>query len=126
MDSAIINLVIKGDTLVPATDRDISLLKLYNSRIGEGAKLIGFLDKSDSEKSLGHLAKIHKLIRELSLHTGYTVSELKKLVKKESGLCITTGEDEIYTSFANCTKDELGLAIQACIEIGLKVDYYAY
>ena len=126
MDSAIINLIIKGDTLVPATDRDISLLKLYNAHLGEGAKLIGFLDKSDSEKSLGHLAKIHKLIRELSVHTGYTFEELKKLVKKESGLYLTTEDGEIYKSFADCTKNELGLAIQACIAIGLKVDYYAY
>jgi hypothetical protein len=58
----------------------------------------------------------------LAQEAGYTFEEMKLLVKQRSGLCVvfTEGDttQEICKSFGECTKDELSMAIQACIEIG--------
>jgi hypothetical protein len=47
---------------------------------------------------------------------------MKLLIKQRSGLCVvfTEGDttQEICKSFGECTKDELSMSIQACIEIG--------
>ena len=43
---------------------------------------------------------------------------MKTLVKEQSGLCYNTGEETVCKSFADCSKDEIMLTIQACIEIG--------
>jgi hypothetical protein len=50
--------------------------------------------------------KSHPKAKEL----GYTFDEMKLVVKQASGL-----EDK---SFADCSKDDLMLAIEACIQIG--------
>ena len=43
---------------------------------------------------------------------------MKTLVKEQSGLCYSTEEGTVCKSFADCSKDEIMLTIQACIEIG--------
>ena len=47
---------------------------------------------------------------------------MKKLVKERSGLCILVTEngvqEEVCKSFGECTKEELSMAIEACVEIG--------
>ena len=43
---------------------------------------------------------------------------MKTLVKEQSGLCYSTGKETVCKSFADCSKDEIMLTIQACIEIG--------
>jgi hypothetical protein len=40
------------------------------------------------------------------------------LVKKQAGLCIENATSLECKSFADCSKDEISLAIEACIEIG--------
>jgi hypothetical protein len=47
---------------------------------------------------------------------------MKKIVKERSGLCYTDSEGEFCKSFAECTKDQLMLAIEACIEIGVELN----
>ena len=64
--------------------------------------------------SYAQLAKIHKCIRELAGFTGDTFEDMKLQIKIRSGLCVG-GECK---SFADCSTDELSLAIQAAIEIG--------
>lgn len=60
------------------------------------------------------LAKINVCIKELALVLGYTVAEIKSLVKKNSGLSV----DGVPKSFGKCSRDELNLAIQEIIRIG--------
>jgi acetate kinase len=80
------------------------------------------MNKVTSAGSFAQISKIHTCIRELANEGGYTFEEMKSLIKQRSGLCIVITENdeakEIYKSFAECTKDELSMAIQACIEIG--------
>ena len=59
-----------------------------------------------------------KAIREIAQEIGYTFVEAKLNVKRAAGLCFVRDKQEYCKSFADCDKDELNLAIQACIEIG--------
>jgi hypothetical protein len=59
------------------------------------------------------------------MHIGETVENMKILVKDKAGLCIArevSGKEYFLAkSFAECSKDELSLAIQAAMEIGEEV-----
>ena len=89
--------------------------ELFVEKLSEGQEVEMYIDLANKDHSKAQLAKVHACIRELANESGYTFSEMKKLIKKQAGLC--EGED-CYKSFAECSKDELTMAIQACIEIG--------
>lgn len=93
--------------------------KAYNDFIAnlpEGAQADIFMSTDASGKgTTSQLAKIHKSIRDLAAFTGATFDDMKLEVKKKAGL--STGPAS-YKSFADCSKEEINLAIQAAIEIG--------
>ena len=77
-----------------------------------------FISVSTDNGTNAQLARLHAMIRELASDIGYTFMEMKLLVKRQTGLCFMKDKTEYCKSFADCDKDELNLAIQACIEIG--------
>jgi len=83
---------------------------VYADKLAEGQVIEMYLDFADADHSKAQLAKVHACIRELAKESGYTFDEMKLVIKQASGL-----ENK---SFADCSKDELMLAIQACIQIG--------
>lgn len=89
-------------------------LREFVKTLEEGQELSVTYEVVNSTGSYGQLAKVHKCIRELAGFTGDTFEDMKLQVKIRSGLC--TGND--CKSFADCSTDELSLAIQAAIEIG--------
>jgi hypothetical protein len=89
---------------------DKILFEIFVSKLSEGQTVEMFLDYVGKDHSKAQLAKVHACIRELSKESGYNFDDMKQLIKEKSGL-----QDK---SFANCTKDELMLAIQSCIDIG--------
>jgi hypothetical protein len=92
--------------------------KNFINKLSEGQKVEMYIGLADTDHSIAQLAKIHACIRELAKESGYTFEEMKVLVKEKSGLCYDTGNATFCKSFAECSKDELMLTIQACIEIG--------
>jgi hypothetical protein len=84
----------------------------------EGAQLEIFIGVSGDKGSNPQLARLHAMIREIAQEIGYTFEEAKLVVKRKAGLCFTKNKEEYCKSFGQCDKDELNLAIQACIEIG--------
>ncbi len=68
--------------------------------------------------SLAQIAKVHACIRTLAQESGYTFDEMKRIIKTHAGLCYDGGDAEICKSFADCSKMELALAIESCVEIG--------
>ena len=84
----------------------------------EEAKLEVFIGVSGDKGSNPQLARLHAMIREIAQEIGYTFKETKLIVKRKAGLCFTKNKEEYCKSFGQCDKDELNLAIQACIEIG--------
>jgi hypothetical protein len=107
-------LVKRNGKLVYATPQDKLAYELFVEKLPEGQKVEIYIDLADADHSKAQLAKVHACIRELAKESGYTFDEMKNLVKDSSGL-----KDK---SFADCSKDELMLAIEASIEIGKK--YY--
>jgi len=102
--------IIKNGKLIYATPQDKLAYKIYLDKLSEGQKIEMYLDFADGNHSKAQLAKVHVCIRELAKESGYTFEEMKNIIKESTGL-----EDK---SFAECSKDELMLAIEACIQIG--------
>jgi hypothetical protein len=101
--------------------------EIFKSDIPDGTLVDCFFEVVHDDATLPQLAKIHAMIKHLSMHTGETVENMKLLVKDRAGLCIArevSGKEYFLAkSFAECSKDELSLAIQAAIEIGDQVGF---
>lgn len=113
-----VKLVKKDGKLTYPDDKARLAYQIFLDKIPEGQKIEMYLGLADADHSVAQLAKVHACIRELAKESGYTFDEMKKIVKDQSGLCYDGGGAIVYKSFADCSKDELILAILACIEIG--------
>ena len=100
-------------------------LELYNSyleSVDEGAKVEVIFQVQESNATALQISKVHANIRELAGDTGHTFEEIKNVVKEKCGL-YTVKEEKgekitLFKSFADCSRQEINLAIQASIEIG--------
>lgn len=112
---------VKGKLIID-NDTHLTLYKFFLDSLQEGQIVEVNFDARDSNRTLGQLGRIHKCLKALSNYTGYTVNELKLVVKKEAGLLthITENESKFidFKSFADCSFDELTLATEALFEIG--------
>lgn len=128
MQNATVNYIKKEGQLVPASDRDAGALKLFNMSIKDGETIEVYLTKTDGkDKTVGQLAKIHSMIRQIASFTGNDFDDIKDEVKRKAGLYKVTGTEEHQTelkSFAQCSKDELSTAIEMCVQLGHLVGYY--
>tara|TARA_R110000868_G_scaffold29412_1_gene109298 strand:+ start:198 stop:572 length:375 start_codon:yes stop_codon:yes gene_type:complete len=113
-----VKLTKQGGKLVYPDDKSKLNYQMFLDKLSEGQKVEMFIGLADTDHSVAQLAKVHACIRELATESGYTFDEMKTLVKQQSGLCYDGGGATLCKSFADCSKDELLLAIQACIEIG--------
>jgi len=101
--------------------------ELFVSRIPEGQIVECFYEQQHDDGTLPQLAKLHVMIKALATHIGETPDNIKLLVKDKAGLCIArevSGKEYFLAkSFAECSRDELSLAIQAAIQIGEEVNF---
>jgi hypothetical protein len=99
--------------LKPITIADMKQYEKFVSKLPEG--------------SIVEFAKLHVMLKQLSIHIGESVENMKLLVKDRAGLCIArevAGKEYFLAkSFGDCSRDELSLAIQAAIEIGQDVNF---
>jgi hypothetical protein len=100
--------------------------ELFVSNIPEGTIVEFFFEEQHDDGTLPQLAKLHAMIRELSLHVGEPFDNMKLLVKDKAGLCLArevSGKEYFLAkSFGECSREELSLAIQAAIDIGISVN----
>lgn len=101
--------------------------ELFLSKIPEGSIVEYFYEVTHDDGTLPQLAKLHVMLKELATHIGESVENMKILVKDRAGLCIAREvagrEYFLAKSFGECSKEELSLAIQAAIEIGVEVNH---
>jgi len=101
--------------------------ELFVSRLPEGQLVECFYEATHDDGTLPQLAKLHAMIKALANHIGETAENMKLLVKDRAGLCIVrevSGKEYFLAkSFAECSKQELSLAIQAAIEIGEEINF---
>jgi hypothetical protein len=105
-----IKMVKKNGKITYEDEKSRLAYDIFVSKLPENQKLEMYLDLADADHSKAQLAKVHACIRELATESGYTFDDMKILIKGASGL-----ENK---SFADCSKSELMLAIEACIQIG--------
>lgn len=103
-------LVKKKGVLVFSSDKETLSYKLFIEKIKDGESLDIYIEIIGEDHSKAQLAKVHKCIREIAKESGYTFNEVKEIIKNLSGL---TGK-----SFADCSRDEIMLAIESCIQLG--------
>lgn len=100
--------------------------EIFAGGVPEGSIVEVFFEVTHDDGTLPQLAKLHVMLKVLATHIGETVENMKILVKDRAGLCIArevAGKEYFLAkSFAECSKDELSLAIQAAIEIGEEVN----
>lgn len=113
-----VKLIKQDGKLVYPNDKSKLNYQIFLDKLTEGQEVEVYMGLTSSDKSVAQLAKVHACIRELASESGYTFDEMKTLVKQQSGLCYDGGGAILCKSFAECSKDELALAIEACIEIG--------
>ena len=100
--------------------------ELFVSEIPDGNIVEFFFEVQQDDGTLPQLAKLHAMIRELALHVGEPFDNMKLLVKDRAGLCLArevAGKEYFLAkSFGECSREELSLAIQAAIDIGVSVN----
>lgn len=120
-------LKMENGKLVHLNKGDAHVYELFKQQIPDGTIIDFYQEIATDDGTLAQLAKVHAMIRELSLHTGFTFEEAKLLIKKRSGLVLmkkVDGREEIHVkSLGDCNKDELSLAIQAALELGEAVNH---
>jgi hypothetical protein len=100
----------KNGKLIFNSPQDKLAYEIFVDKISEEQVVEMYIDLANADHSKAQLAKVHACIRELAKESGYTFDEMKGVIKEASGL---SGK-----SFADCSKDEIMLAIEACIQIG--------
>jgi len=102
----------------------------FVSHIPDGQIVEVFYEEQHDDGTLPQLAKLHVLIKQLAMHIGETVENMKLLVKDRAGLCIArevSGKEYFLAkSFSKCSKEELSLAIQAALEIAEEVGFIVW
>ena len=111
-------LIKKDGKLTYPTPKDKLAYQIFVDKLAEGQLVEMYIDLADKDHSKAQLAKVHACIRELAKESGYTFEEMKTVVKISAGLCIEADGLTECKSFAECSKDELMLAIETCIQIG--------
>lgn len=102
----------------------------FKTNLPENAIVDVYMEHSTNDGTLSQLAKIHSLIRILSQELGYNFADIKLLVKDKAGLIlkreVQNKEFFIPKSFGDCSKSELSLVIQTCIDLGKTVNLNLY
>ena len=115
-----VKLVKKDGKLTYPDEKSRLAYQIFLDKIPEGQKVEMYIGLADADHSIAQLAKVHACIRELAKESGYSFDDMKMIIKEKSGLCYDAGDAVMCKSFAECSSTELGLAIEAAIEIGEK------
>jgi hypothetical protein len=106
--------------LVPKRDIDKYKLQNYLKNVEEGATIQVTYEEQSTDGTYAQISKLQACTRELANHLGYSHEELKDMVKLKTGLYDENGD---LKSFAECSKEELSLAIQTALQLGEQVDF---
>jgi hypothetical protein len=104
----------RNNELVVANQIGKTKLDLFINALAEGEQVFVTYEVANNDGNYAQLSKLHKCIREVAIFTGNSFEDIKLQVKIRAGLCT----DAECRSFAECSVQELSLAIQAIIEIG--------
>ena len=107
-------LIKKDGEMVHTLDAKSKEYQNLLNNLPEGGRIEMFIEVSGARSTGAQLKKIHAMIRQLATDVGDDFESIKVQVKIKAGLCAKDG----CKSFADCDKEEMNMAIQACIAIG--------
>jgi hypothetical protein len=113
-------LEMRDGVLVPKTELGKYSLAHYVKNVEEGAVIQVTYEELSTDGTYAQISKLQACTRELSKFLGYTHEEVKDIIKHKANLYSPEGD---LKSFADCSKEELSLAIQAALELGEQVDF---
>jgi hypothetical protein len=113
-------LKMENGTLVPKRDVDKYTLRNYVMNVEEGATIQVTYEEQSTDGTYAQISKLQACTRELSKFLGYTHEEVKDIVKHKANLYGPEGD---LKSFADCSKEELSLAIQSALDLGEQIDF---
>ena len=124
----------KEGKLIHIRSADEAKYKEFIKELEPGDQVDVFMEINSADNTLLQLSKVHKCIREIAKHTGNSFDDIKMVIKDKAGLVIKRSVSVLNTidpeagshqkiymdwkSFAKISKDDLSLAIQACIDLG--------
>ena len=113
-----------------STRKDKLLYDQFIDKIKDGEEIEIFVCLKGRGTSPAQISKVHACIREIAGELGFPFDDMKLIIKEKAGLCYEV-EDEgerkiVCKSFADCSKEELSLAIETCISIGEKIGFPLY
>jgi len=112
------NLIKKDGKLEHTIKARETIYNKFVDSLPEGTKIEIFVSVTGPKGSNAQIAKIYVMLRELAAEIGYSLEEMKLIVKRKSGLCFNRDGQEYCKSFGECDKSELNAVIQNIIEIG--------
>lgn len=114
---------IKKNGKLHVESKNKKLYEAFLNGIEEGDVVEFFMQIQSEDGTLAQLAKLHAIIKDIALHTRQPFSDIKLVVKENSGMCYkgngTNGETFTCKSFGDCDRNELGLAIEAAEELAI-------
>ena len=88
----------------------------------EGQEADVFYDAVSTEVTKAQLAKIYAGLKSLAIELGYSLYEIKNIIKENAGLRFRQSSGEFFTkSFKDMSSDEIYLIFQAMNEAGAVV-----
>ena len=112
------NLVKKDGKLQHNIKARETIYNKFVDSLPEGAKVEMFVSVSGPKGSNAQLAKVYVMLRELASEIGYSLEEMKLIIKRKSGLCFNKDGQEYCKSFGDCDKTEMNSVIQNIIDLG--------
>lgn len=106
--------------LVPKRDMDKFKLENYLKSLEEGDTIQVTYEEQNVDGTYAQISKLQACTRELAKYLGYSHDEIKDMIKVRAGLYDSEAN---IKSFADCSKEELSLAIQAALDFGEQVDF---
>ena len=107
-------LIKRGTVLVPLTEGHLNIYEAWVKCLEEGQEVAVFYEADKNDGTNDQRALIHASIRKIAIESGHLFPEVKLEVKRRSGLVY----GEYVKSFADCSKEELGLVIETIKEVG--------
>lgn len=111
---------VEDGKLVPKNIMYQTLFDNYVKRLQNGDTILATYEEVTTDGTYAQISKLQACTREIAKHLGYSHEEVKDIVKHKASLYTSEGE---LKSFAECTKEELSLAIQAVLQLGEQVDF---
>lgn len=126
MQQEIVQYVVTKDGLVPANDKERLKYRRLLATMSAGDNVQALFEKVTDDAGFAQLSKLYACMRQIVNDTGNDLETVKREVKQRAGMSYRRGSTEISKSFGDCSKADLGIAINACIELGAELGCVIY